>query len=450
MSISRPSAGSQILRRARGLIDRPFVRDVGILQLGALVSAGVGFFVSIVLARTLGAEQYGTYALVVSLGTTIGLLRRLGQDHAATTRLATAIAMEDRVAASNAMAYFVAIGVWSALAVLPVAILIAPVITARLYGSEALGELLRLYLLPVSWSVVSAALVLALQTTRHIKQLAWLESGSGILLALGAAAGALIGASAGAVLLSQLLASLAITAISLWGYRCLRQRAALMPSVRTLAIGVVRPRFPVWRETRAGLAMALDKNLATIYPLFPVLFLGAAAATSEVAELRIALSYIAIPALLLAPISRLLMVKLPEVHTRTPERLRSFFRSVSLTGVLISIVLTLPFALGAPWLIKMLYGTTYEASAPLAMILAIDSALLGFGLAAGPLFRTLNRTDLPIRVHLVVLLVGLPLAFVLVRAAGAVAAAASYVALMLAARIATNALCWRLLSSERR
>jgi O-antigen/teichoic acid export membrane protein len=415
-----------------------------------LVSAGVGFLASIVLARTLGAEQYGTYALVISLGTTIGLLRRLGQDHAATTRLATAIAVDDAPGASNAMAYFVAIGVWSAVGVLPIAILSAPVAMEWLYGSTALGELLRLYLLPVSWSVFFATLVLALQTTRHIKELAWLENGSSILLAAAAIAGALIGASAGSVLLSQLLASIAIAAISLLGYQWLRQCVPLMPSIRTLMAGVVQPRFPVWQDTRAGLAMALDKNLATIYPLFPVLFLGAVAATSEVADLRIALSYIAIPALLLAPISRLLMVKLPEVNARTPERLRSFFRSVSLTGMLISITLTLPFALAAPWLITALYGSSYGGSVPLAMILAVDSALLGFGLAAGPLFRTLDRTDLPIRVHLLVLLIGLPIAFALIRTTGAIAAAASYVALMLGARIATNALCWRLLTSVAR
>jgi O-antigen/teichoic acid export membrane protein len=263
-------------------------------------------------------------------------------------------------------------------------------------------------------------------------------------------AGAIVGMSTGAVLFSQLLTSIAIAVISIWAYRWLRERVVLMPSIATLAAGVIRPRFPVWLDTRAGLAMALDKNLATIYPLFPLLFLGAVATTSEVADLRIALSYIAIPSLLLAPISRLLMVKLPEVHARTPARLMAFFKTVSLTGGLISVALTLPFALAAPWLITTLYGPAYGGSVPLAFILAVDSALLGFGLAAGPLFRTLDRTDLPIRVHILVLAIGLPLGFTLIRTAGATAAAASYVLLMLAARLATNMLCWRLLSSPGR
>ncbi|HEX3244816.1 MAG TPA: hypothetical protein VHX16_05375, partial [Chloroflexota bacterium] len=67
-------------------------------------------------------------------------------------------------------------------------------------------------------------------------------------------------------------------------------------------------------------------------------------------------------------------------------------------------------------------------------------------LTAGPLFRTLDRTDLPIRVHLVVLAIGLPLSFALIHSVGAMAAAAAYVCLMLTARLATNALCWRLLT----
>ena len=446
MSTTPRSSGSPILDRVRSLASRPFVRDVGILQVGALFSAGVGFVASVVLARALGAEQYGTYALVVSIGTTVGLLRRLGQDYAATTRLAAAIALDDVDSATKAMSYFVSIGVWSATLIIPIAILVAPTATELLYGNAVLGELLRLYLLPVSWVVISATTVLALQSARKIKELAWLENGSNALLAAAAIGGALLGMTAGAVLVGQLVASILIALVSVIVYEWLRRRSNLLPSIKGLLAGIVHPTFPVWHETRSGLAMALDKNLATIYPLFPVLFLGAVAATDDVAHLRIALSYIAIPALLLSPISRLLMVKLPEVHARTPERLRAFFVSVSLSGVIISLGLTLPFAIGAPWLITSLYGGAYADSVPLALVLAIDSALLGFGLTAGPLFRTLDRTDLPIRVHLVVLVIGLPIAFALIRSAGAMAAAASYVALMLAARLATNALCWRLLT----
>ncbi|HEX3246751.1 MAG TPA: oligosaccharide flippase family protein, partial [Chloroflexota bacterium] len=207
MSTTPRSNGKAILDGVRKLLNRPFVRDVGILQLGALFAAGTGFVASIVLARTLGAEQYGTYALVVSIGTTVGLLRRLGQDHAATTRLSAAVAVGDAETAGQALAYFVAIGVWSALIVIPIALIVAPAVTGMLYANPALGELLRLYLLPVSWAVIAATTVLALQCTRQIKELAWLENGSSALMALAGIVGAFIGSSAGSVLLGQLIAS---------------------------------------------------------------------------------------------------------------------------------------------------------------------------------------------------------------------------------------------------
>ncbi|MFN0070875.1 MAG: lipopolysaccharide biosynthesis protein [Chloroflexota bacterium] len=438
--------GSAILRGVYGVLQRPFVRDVGILQLGALCAAGIGFVASVVLARTLGADEYGTYALVVSLGTTIGLLRRLGQDQAATTRLSTALASDDPEGARRALSYFTAIGVWTAVAVIPLAILLAPWVTQALYADADLGQLLRVYLVPVVWVVVPATAGLALQCTRQIKVLAWLENGSNALLAVAAIAAAIISAHAGAVLIGQLIASIAIAASGAYAYSWLRARSSILPTAGALAQGIVTPDFPIWADTRSGLAMAVDKNLATIYPLVPVLFLGAVATTESVAQLRIALSYVAIPALLLAPISRMLMVKLPEVQARTPERLRDFFRMVSLSGGLSSAGLTLPFVLAAPWLIPSLYGGNYASSVPLVFILAVDSALLGFGLTAGPLFRTLNRTDLPIRVHVTVLLLGLPATYLVIQHEGAAAAAASYVGLMLAARIVTNALCWRLLT----
>lgn len=446
MSTSARSLGSGWAGRGRRLLRRPFVRDVGVLQVAAIASAGVGFLASVALARLLGVEGYGQYALVVSLGTTIGLLRRLGQDHAATPLLATSIARSDAVGARMALSYFVALGVWSTAIVVPAAMLLGPWIAERFYGDPRLGELLRLYLAPAFWVIIPAATTLALQAVRRITWLAWLENGGTALTAAAGVAGAALGGTVAHVLTGQLLISVFVAAAAGAVYGLARQRGPILPSPLELARGVVRPDFPVRKVTRTGLAMALDKNLASLYPLAPVLLLGAASASEDVAHLRIALSYVAIPGLLLSPIARMLMVKLPEVHARTPERLRSFFLSVSGAGGLASLGITLPFVALSPWLIPTLFGSAFAGSVPLVLILAIDSAMLGLGLTAGPMFRTLDRTDLPIRVHVIVLIVGLPLAYGLIQTHGAAAAAFTYVGLMLALRLATNLLCWRLLA----
>src|SRR5438045_6761072 len=89
--MSKPSVVEPWARLGRQL-RRPFVLDAGVLQGGARVNLGIGLLLSIGLARALGRDGYGSYALVVSATTTISVFQRLGQDYVATTNLASAYA----------------------------------------------------------------------------------------------------------------------------------------------------------------------------------------------------------------------------------------------------------------------------------------------------------------------------------------------------------------------
>src|ERR671939_30812 len=97
------------------LLRRPFVRDVGVLQIGSLASLGVSFLLSVALARVLGRDGYGAYALVISTMTTISLFKRLGQDYIVTTRLAAAYARYDSLEIRAALTTFNSINLWSTL-----------------------------------------------------------------------------------------------------------------------------------------------------------------------------------------------------------------------------------------------------------------------------------------------------------------------------------------------
>ena len=77
------------------------------LQVGSLGLTAISFVASVLLARTLGPPLYGAYTLVMSAGTTIGLLRRLGQDYAATTQLAEGHGAGDRRKVRDALVFYV-------------------------------------------------------------------------------------------------------------------------------------------------------------------------------------------------------------------------------------------------------------------------------------------------------------------------------------------------------
>lgn len=444
--MSKSFAADSPLQRALGQLRRPFVRDAGVLQLGSFATLGVNFLLSIALARTLGRDAYGAYALVVSTMTTISLFKRLGQDYEATTHLAAAYARRDARGARDALVAFNVINVWSTIAVIPAALLLAPVITGWFYHDTELAEPLRLALLPPIWAMLLATTTLVLQCSRRVLQLTLLENANNLALALAGLLAVLAGGGVSGVFWGQLWASLAFAALAWLVYQRTQAHDPLLPSAGALAAGVLRPAMRIWPRFRSGLAIALDKNLVSLYALAPVLLLGNQAPTAEVALLRVAMSYLAVPLLALSAVSRLLMVKLPELHATQPARVRRFFLQVTATAGGCSIALTLPFILLAPLLIGLLYGPAFTPAAALVPLLALDPLLAGFGIAAGPVFRTYGRNLWAVYANLGVLAIGLPLAYLLVQSQGLQGAALAYAALVTALRAIAYALCLRIVS----
>jgi O-antigen/teichoic acid export membrane protein len=431
--------------RFASLLRRPFVRDAGLLQTGTLAALGTSFLLAVVLARVLGPNGYGAYALVLSTMTTISLFKRLGQDYVATTSLATAYARKDGYAARRALIAFNVVNFWSTLLVIPPALLLAPLIADRLFEQPWLGESLRLALLPPVWAMVLGTVVILLQSSRQFGRLTILENGNTLALAFYGLLGALLAGVSG-VFWGQLLASLTVAGLAFATYRWLASWDPLVPRPGVLAREVWRQRFSVGSEFRSGLAVALDKNLVSLYTLGPILLLGVFATTDAVGLLRVALSYLAVPLLALGAVSRLLMVKFPSLEATNPERVRRFFLQVTATAGGISILLTLPFVLLAPWLIGLLYGSEFERAAGLVPLLALDPLLAGFGIAAGPIFRTFGRNLWAVYANLFVLGVGLPFAYWATQNYGLAGAALSYAGLVTALRLVSYLLCLRIVS----
>ncbi len=441
--LRRPRRGVELLIGALG--GARFVRAAAVLQLGSLGLTAVSFVGSVLLARALGSAGYGSYALVMSIGTTIGLLRRLGQDYAATTHLAEAHADGNLQVARDALRVYVFLSVVTSVVILPPAIVLAPWIGEHVFGDPDLGVPLQLYLVQGFWAVVPGWTVIALQATRRLGTLVRFENATMLLGTLLPVALALAGLGVLGVFWGQVVASLASLSLAALVYARLRRAEPLVPSERELAVAVFRPNAPLWRETRFSLSIAFDKNLVSLFTLVPILLLGLEAVESEVGQLRVALSYMAIPAVLLSPVSRLLMVDLPQLRVSSPERVRPFFLRVTLLGGLASIGLALPFALLAGVVLPLLYGPEFRAAPPLALALLLDAASLGIGIAAGPVFRTYGRTDLPILASVGILLFGLPATWGLIRLWGPLGAAVGYGGMMLTSRFVSYVQCLRII-----
>ena len=420
------------------------------LQVGSLGLTAISFVASVLLARTLGPSLFGAYTLVMSAGTTIGLARRLGQDYAATTQLAEGHSAGNRRKVRDALVFYVFMSVWTSVVVLPAAMLFAPWLGPLFFGPGGETDLttpLRLYLVQGFWAVIPGWTVIALQASRRMGQLVMLENASSLATAILPVTLVLAGFGLLGVFTGQVLASLLAVGIGYILYRRLAAEDPLMPSLRELARGTVRPGIPLWPSTRFGLSIAFDKNLVSLYILAPILLLARFVPDDQVGQLRVALSYMAIPAVLLTPISRLLMVDLPRLRVTAPEQVRPAFLRVTLLGVAVSAALALPFAAMAWFAIPLLYGADYQGAPALTLPLLMDAATLGLGIAAGPIFRTYDRTDLPIRTSIVILLLGFPATYLLAGWAGPLGAALAYGAMILASRLVSYVQCLRIIPS---
>jgi O-antigen/teichoic acid export membrane protein len=124
---------------------------------------------------------------------------------------------------------------------------------------------------------------------------------------------------------------------------------------------------------------------------------------------------------------------------------RAFFVRVTLLGGLTSAMLAAPFGLAAPLVVPLLYGEAYAGASPLVVALLLDAATLGLGIAAGPIFRTYDRTDLPIRASLIILVVAIPLTILAVQSWGALGAALAYAGMVLTSRLVSYVQCLRII-----
>ena len=428
-----------------GLGGAAFGRPLLKLLAGSLGLSAISFVASVLLARTLGPAAYGAYTLVMSAGTTIGLLRRLGQDYAATTQVAEGHSVGDRRKVRDALVFYVFMSVATSVVVLPPAILFAPWLGELFSGDADLTAPLRLYLVQGFWAVVPGWTVIALQASRRMGQLVALENVSSLTTAILPVSFALAGFGLLGVFTGQVVASLLAVGIGFVLYRRLVVADPLFPSVGELLAGTVRPGIPLWPSTRFGLSIAFDKNLVSLYNLLPILLLARFVPDDEVGQLRVALSYMAIPAVLLTPISRLLMVDIPRLRASAPERVRPAFVRLTVLSGAASAVLALPFAALAWLAIPLLYSDAYAGAAPLTVALLLDAATLGLGIAAGPIFRTYDRTDLPIRTSIVILALGVPGTYWLASTAGPLGAALAYGSMILASRLVSYIQCLRII-----
>lgn len=403
----------RITREIARLSQHRFSRDVAILQVGSAGGTFMQVITGIILARWLQPDMFGVYTLAFGLASIGALLLGAGFQDATASALSAAYVQKDREEIARVFGFFVKMMLYVSVATMLI-IVSLPSVADMLYENKSIGLYAGIIVLGVMCSSSFFALSsLGLQAIGHIRSLTilifldqLLRYGACILFVglglgvFGASSGHLIGACAAAI-------------VSLFFWRWLRANYSLFPSLRSL-IRNVRS-ISIRRYFHFGAWVAIDRNIANLFMILPVVLTGIYVAAAEVTYFKLAFGLVNLGLTLLGPISVLLNMEFPKMRLESTDKLASQFTRISLYGMGLSTVLVLLTWAVAPLAFRITYGVSYLPGVPLVSGLVLYGALYGIGVGLGPMWRAVDRVKVSVLINVVTLGVGIPLGIVLLR-----------------------------------
>lgn len=413
------------LKRALG---GKFVRDTVLLQGGMFLTMGTYLFTSVLLARGLGAHEFGRYTEVITLFTVIFFLANLGVTTATVSLYSKACGQGDEQAKTHALASFV-----KAFSLMLIGIagfgLVLPAFSEWFYDDREVGTCALYLCMSGPMLMVHAFVLVILQGARRMREYV-LYTGACDVIRLFLLLLAILGClPLTGVVLAYLSAGVINGLIGLRIYYLSRHTAddaARPPAVAAViaAIPKVRLRTFLGQST----SLALNKNGSELTRNFIILFVGRFAGEAELARFRVASTFIWAIQQLLGGVGRNVLPSIGHRHGRAGADVRGFKRDVRrvmwVTGGLF-IALTAAFVIVAPFAIKILYGHEYMEATTFIYVFAIGHLSIGFAVVNEAFYIFTHRIRHLLAINLSIYALAIPTGYLLCREFGAIGGAAT-------------------------
>ncbi|MCX6796613.1 MAG: oligosaccharide flippase family protein [Candidatus Falkowbacteria bacterium] len=398
--------GKITVDRLKNLPKKSFLRDAFIMQIGTFFSTGMAVLASILYARILGVHGYANYALIFAFAGIVSTFMNVGSDQTVLTLMSAAYARKDKQEITDLLSYYLVITSIFAVVIGVVALLFAPLITTKLYSNANIGNMARMIIVANIVQIVWSMYVLILQIIRKIKKLTWLENINKIFMSAVPLVFVLTGFGLSGLVFGYFMVCLIFAIYALIRYNNLCFENQLLPSWQEIISNISQVASKKYTYYfKYGFLIAVDKNIGSLYSTIPFFILGTYS-LEAVAFVKIAIAYAQIPSIVLSPISRLLMVKLPQSKVISLKILRrDYLRSIS--G---SLVITVPLAillyLIAPIFIPLFYGNKFMPAVGLTFPFLLAAIITGMGIADGGVYRILNLMKQSIIINTILIFTG--------------------------------------------
>lgn len=396
--------------------EHAFVRNVVSLQVGSFLTNFLQAAAGVLIARLLQPQLFGVYSIAFGLAGLATILLGSGIQDAIISVLGKAYAQRDKNEISQAFAFLLKMSFITA-GISLVVVFFLPSIAQKFYGQAQIGFFAGIVVLA---SIISSFFFsfsqIALQITGKIKQMTALlvadvtmRYALSVLLVfvgmgvVGAMSGHLIGAGL-----------IFIIALLVWEWA--RKSDGLLPSLRNLVIQ--GKNVSLKKYFGFSFWVAVDKNIASLYFILPVVLTGIYVATTEVTFFKLAFGFVNLAMSLLGPISVLLNAEFPKMQIQEIAKMRRNFIRVSFYAMILSTVLTLGAIVVAPVIFKIIYGASFSPGAKYVFGFLIYGVFYGIGVGLGPMWRAIDKVKTSITINLMTLGIGVPLGLYLTKLYG--------------------------------
>ncbi len=390
-----------------------FIKDVALLQASTLAITALSVASSVILARMLGPEQYGTYAIIFSFTALLASFADWsGANYVVTTFLSRAYVEKNRAQIESIIGYVVKMFLFVFLPLTVLAILVAPQLSTRFYHSSYIGVMTRLLLFENILGAVFGIFKVLLEASRKIKKLTILEVTEKLFFIIIPILFVIFHFGVTGYVWGVIIASTCMVAIGYYLYRVLTRRDPLFPPMRKVLANATEKNSREY--VLFGFNASLDKTLSNISATLPIAFLAAVASRSEVGFYKLALSYISLSTLLLKPAARLLNSQLPKSLSFGIGNLKRDFYRATYFSAGFAIIAVVPFILLAKPLVYIFYGERFApvvALVPALMIFAVISAV---STGIGALFRTIQKVRVAVIINILNFCIAMPISYVII------------------------------------
>jgi len=419
------------MRPIREIVRRKLFKDTVVYQVGIFSSNAILLVTSVILTWGLHVNNYGVYVKVFAIFSLFNFTGLFAGGNAIVNKIAEANAGKRYDEIHELMGYYLKVLLLMGLGIAIMGGAIGPLLAKLIYGRPLINMAVRLVFLTVLLNTFSGFAEAVLRGHRLMRHAVGLNTAQLVVRLALISISILMGYGVTGVVVAHVLSAGVSSVIALVILaRVRRSGEANIPGLSGMVLSMFC--VPIGKYFGFAFLVSFDKYLMRLFNVIPVFLLGRLVAGDAAAGyFNLGLHIVTALAAGLLGLSMNILPYLSELKGRYDIRMvRDRFLKITMFSGLVAIVIAGGFSLVAKYAVLFVYGSEWLPIVPLIYVLMGQYVLSGFGIAANNFYIVEGRIRFAMVIKLVYLVIGFPVAVILIRGYGEMGGAIYYSALV--------------------